>query len=345
MKTVRPALSLLLLSALTFTPPVHAQTPKPASAGSEASRLVSSARSLLETAINSQGSSTPAVNAQNFKRALDEATRAITADPASAAACLIRARIYSTMPAAETSKPANRELALKDCDKAILLKPGYGSAWYWRGAIRLQIASSVSDTNAMMEGFLSGAGAKKDVKVTDSRGSTVPQILDLALADMGKAVSLEPTAAHFLGRGNAYQAKGNLDSARKDYEQALKLDPALPAAKTALAALPSGASLIAGDWDFTNTLGTSPIKFRLQFTGTTGALAGSVIAANGNKTPLQNVTVKPDRSVSFKLVTGNGATLDCTGAFAEDYKKMSGQSTVTFNGQSGRGQFSAEKRL
>lgn len=354
MKTDRPVLSLLLLSALALTVPCQAQGKKklspapspaaPAAKTEPASPLVASARTLLEAALAGKSTAGAAANAQNFKRALDEANKAIAAAPSSAAALLIRARIYNEMPAEAKDQPGNRDLAVKDCDKAITLQPSLAPAYYWRGAIRLQIAESVGNTNAMLEGFMSGAGVKKDVKVTDGRGTTLPQILDLALADHSKAVTLDPVALHYLGRGNAYKAKGNVDAAGKDYWQALKLDPALQAAKTALAALSSPAAIIAGNWDFTNTLGTSPIKFQLQFTDSAGTLAGTVVAANGNKTPLQNVALKPDRSVSFKLVTGNGATLDCSGSFAEDYKKMSGQSTITFNGQSGKGQFSADKR-
>ena len=339
-----PVVFLTAALTLTLAPsPCGAQAPKPAK--KETLNLEATAIALAETAVTAKSTASAAVNEQNFQRALDAANKAIAADATAAKPWLIRGRIYSEMPAADAGKQsANRDLALKDYDKAIALKADFTDAWNLRGNLRLQIAASVSTTNAMLEGFAKGAGVKKDIKVTDGSGSTAKQVLDLALVDFNRAVALAPTASNYFGRANAYKAREEFEAARRDYEQALKLNPALQAAKIELAALPAPMVGLSGDWELTNTLGKSDIKFQLQFSNDGGTLTGLASAGTSKKTPLQNIARKLDRSVSFRLVTGNGATLDCTGTIAADYRKMSGQSTITFNGQSAKGTFSAEQK-
>jgi tetratricopeptide (TPR) repeat protein len=49
--------------------------------------------------------------------------------------------------------------------------------------------------------------------------------LDRAIADYDEAIKLDPLSLHFYRRGGAYQAKGNYDRAIADYDEATKLDP------------------------------------------------------------------------------------------------------------------------
>jgi tetratricopeptide (TPR) repeat protein len=52
--------------------------------------------------------------------------------------------------------------------------------------------------------------------------------LDKALADYGETIRIDPNfAAAFVGRGNAWRAKGELDKALADYGAAIRIDPKL----------------------------------------------------------------------------------------------------------------------
>jgi tetratricopeptide (TPR) repeat protein len=82
--------------------------------------------------------------------------------------------------------------------------------------------------NAVVDYTLALKHAPKDSMIYANRANARRDLneLDLALADANKAIELDPKrGANFYVRGAIEEAKGDLVTARKDYMQALGLEP------------------------------------------------------------------------------------------------------------------------
>lgn len=98
-------------------------------------------------------------------------------------------------------------------------------------------------------GWLSFSDANEAGEAKEERDDPVVDVLCLramkemgdgnytkAIATYSEAIKREPKYAFsYIGRGDAYALRGDLDSAMQDYDKAARLDPSNPAARERLA--------------------------------------------------------------------------------------------------------------
>ncbi len=150
-------------------------------------------------------------------------------------------------------------LAIADCDEAILLKPKYDLAYAQRGKFRRlngDLEGAVSDLNKAL------ALNPRSAVALDFRGDVylAREEADRAMADFTEALRILPDfVPAYVGRGQAYEKKSAVAKAKADYEKALSLPtagdaalarPAQELARVRLAALAAGeataAKIVAG---------------------------------------------------------------------------------------------------
>ena len=119
------------------------------------------------------------------------------------------------------------DLAIKDFDKAIELKPDYAFAYNNRGAVyrsKGEYEQAIEDCNKAIQ-------LKSDyAEPYSNRGSAYRNKgeIDRAIEDYDIAIKLKPNFVEaYYNLGIAYHEKGDLDSAIKDYSKAIKLNPKL----------------------------------------------------------------------------------------------------------------------
>jgi len=111
------------------------------------------------------------------------------------------------------------DMAIKDFDEAIRLKPDMAAAYMLRARALYASVSQVTGVGENFSGIIT--------KATGGRVSEEQaQIYDRAIGDYTQAIRLEPNNAQaYLGRGIAYSNKGDFDRAIADNNEAIRLDP------------------------------------------------------------------------------------------------------------------------
>lgn len=119
------------------------------------------------------------------------------------------------------------DLAIEDCNKAIQLKSDYAEPYSNRGAAyrnKGNYDSAIKDYDIAIQ-------LKQDfVEAYYNRGLAYHEKgdLDSAIKDYSKAIELNPKLFHpYYNRGNAYYQKRDFDSAIEDYNKAIELNPEL----------------------------------------------------------------------------------------------------------------------
>ena len=125
------------------------------------------------------------------------------------------------------SERGEHDLAIKDFDKAIELKPGYAFAYNNRGAVyrdKGEHDQAIEDCSKAIE-------LKPDyAEPYSNRGAAYRNKgnYERAIQDYDTAIKLKPDFVQaYYNRGLAYHEKREFDFAIKDYSQAIKLDPKL----------------------------------------------------------------------------------------------------------------------
>jgi tetratricopeptide (TPR) repeat protein len=141
--------------------------------------------------------------------------------------------------------------AIADFNEAIRLDPQFADAYNNRGnahRVKRNFDLAIADFDAAIR--LSGqhsasaegqAGAANGIEASDGNGAysyanrgaayAAKGDLDHAIADFDDAIRLDPKfAGAYFNRGSAYQVKGDLDRAIADFNEAIRLDPKLTAA-------------------------------------------------------------------------------------------------------------------
>jgi tetratricopeptide (TPR) repeat protein len=116
--------------------------------------------------------------------------------------------------------------ALRDCNRALQLKPDYPDALNNRATI-LTAMGQYKDALADIDRFISRASVPTFAAYT-SRGNCKYALQDYAgaLEDYGRAIALDSSKAKgYLNRANAEVAMQNLPAALSDYRKALATDP------------------------------------------------------------------------------------------------------------------------
>jgi tetratricopeptide (TPR) repeat protein len=104
--------------------------------------------------------------------------------------------------------------AIEDFDRALRLKPSYAEAFYNRGNAHYQ--KSLHDR------------ANQNDRAIRSRAPGAINPIDRAIQDYDRALRLKPGyAAALNNRGIAYYDKGQYDRAIQDYDQAIRFEPDL----------------------------------------------------------------------------------------------------------------------
>lgn len=129
----------------------------------------------------------------------------------------------------EQFRSGNDKAAVDYCTKAIdsgqLAKEDLVAAFINRGVAFRNLGKS---KQAVVDYTAALKNAPNDAMIYANRANARRDIgdLDLALADADKAIKLDSKRdASFFVRGAVYEALNRLDSARRDYMQALTLDP------------------------------------------------------------------------------------------------------------------------
>ena len=114
------------------------------------------------------------------------------------------------------------ELALRDCGKAIELKPGYAVAYYNRGTIHAQ-ANDLADALA---DFDEAIALGRSARFYNARAGACIRLgrIEAALGDYGKAIELMPdNPAPYANRAMAYYKTGEYGKAWADVKMSEKL--------------------------------------------------------------------------------------------------------------------------
>ena len=119
------------------------------------------------------------------------------------------------------------DLAIKDCDKAIQLKPDYAEPYSNRGSAY----RNKGEIDRAIEDYDRAIQLKPNfVEAYYNRGLAYHEKgeLDLAIKDYGKAIELNPKLVHpYNNRGNAYRQRRYFDKAIEHCDKAIKLNPKL----------------------------------------------------------------------------------------------------------------------
>ena len=119
------------------------------------------------------------------------------------------------------------DLAIADCNKAIELKSDYAEPYSNRGAAY----RNKGDYDSAIEDYDKAIHLKPNfVQAYYNRGLAYHEKgeLDLAIKDYSKAIELNSKIVHpYYNRGNAYYQKRDFDRAIADYDKAIELDPKL----------------------------------------------------------------------------------------------------------------------
>jgi tetratricopeptide (TPR) repeat protein len=321
-------------------------------------KAVDEGRKHMSAAQNPNISSTGALQTGNYQKAIAEFSKAVTLDSTNDSAYLNRAIAYLAMPGTPVEESANRDLAIKDAEKVILIKPSSSIAYTLRGQAYLESAESVGLSSSMIEGFKKGLGIDTKTTLTDSRGNTADKTLDLAIADLTKSLSLYPGDYSTLYlRGKAYRLKNDHAAARADLEKAVSINASVGLAQQELKLLPAGSAKSSmpaqrhssvedavGRWEATNVAGGYTVNFSVRIYKNGNELAGEIVnTAVGPPLPFNNFKVHSDRSYSFSVTARNNAVLTCTGYFNETFTDMTGDSTLNGGPQAFNGKWTAKK--
>ena len=133
---------------------------------------------------------------------------------------------YNNRGAVYRSK-GEHDLAIKDCNKAIQLKPDYAEPYSNRGSAyrnkgNYDLAIKDYDTAIQLKPDFVQAYYNRGLAYHEKRE------LDFAIKDYSKAIELNPKLFHpYYNRGNAYLQKRDFDRAIEDYSKAIELNPEL----------------------------------------------------------------------------------------------------------------------
>ena len=117
--------------------------------------------------------------------------------------------------------------ALRDYDQAIKLKPDFADAYSGRGSVHAaqgQVDAAIKDYDQTiaLDPYFEEAYLNRG-RAHDSKGQYDP-----AIKDYDRAIALLPEYAEaYNNRGGAHDAKGQVDAAIKDYDKAIALKPDL----------------------------------------------------------------------------------------------------------------------
>jgi tetratricopeptide (TPR) repeat protein len=153
----------------------------------------------------------------NFKKAIDDYTKAIELRPDLAASYYYRATIYTLTN--------NYAPAIKDYTRALELQTGYYEAYFHRGTIYSRSGNqqrAITDFTRVIElrpGY-SEAYLYRGIALEETGK------YDDALRDLNKALELNPRLEKgYIHRGNIYGLLENEEKARSDYKKANELSP------------------------------------------------------------------------------------------------------------------------
>ena len=313
-----------------------------------AERLTVSGNILYEAAVKANESSAPAVNEQNFKKALDEINKAVAADPTYEAAYRVRSLVYLNMPASVEQQRINGDLAVKDCESSITISAKNAEAFKCRGVAYDEIAGRLEDKfKNFMEEFT--AKTYKNPKWFDSKGRNRAEVYALAIADFTTAISLKPAHQLYYLRAWSYSRKGDRQMAKADFAEAYRLNPSFTAAKNMLDLFerqdaevkplarpkPTTYTNIAGDWDATITVPgrAASGSVKLVFAMSGGLLSGKFVNPAGKSLDLNDVVVNPDRTFSFKMTPPvPGMKITYTGTVDAAFQTLTGTEKREMNG-------------
>jgi tetratricopeptide (TPR) repeat protein len=142
---------------------------------------------------------------------LADLSRAMTLNPALAAAYLHRGIVYYTS--------GQWERAVADLSQALALQPDHHAAFLWRGLVRYAQALRPPQSAPALPGDTHGPGA-----LAYERRAVIA-----ALADCGRAIALHPDACYRLHRALLWMTLGAWQRARQDCGEILLTQPALSA--------------------------------------------------------------------------------------------------------------------
>jgi tetratricopeptide (TPR) repeat protein len=115
--------------------------------------------------------------------------------------------------------------AIRSCDKALDLEPGFPPAYYFRG----QACAGLGRLSEAIRDYDKAIALKPDFSaVYNSRGFACEKLgrLSEAFRDYDEAIALKPDfAVAYNDRGVAYADAGRFGDAIRDYDEAIKLDP------------------------------------------------------------------------------------------------------------------------
>lgn len=200
-------LQRLLIAILLLTIPALGQDRQ------EAERLLGSARQLYQTAVSAKSQ-------PGLRQALAEVDKAVAADSAYAVSYHLRGLIYHQLGQRE-----NLESGLKDYDTALGLDANYADGYAGRANLLVELARSLKAKLNWMEEHNLKIGLSKDPALVDRRGRGRKEVLDLAIADYTKAISLKNGYTYYFLRGEAYRLQGNLTAAIADFEESSRVNP------------------------------------------------------------------------------------------------------------------------
>lgn len=159
------------------------------------------------------------LQAGEYRVALSTISQALNLDPAAASLYQSRARVYYELG----------DYFSAEADYTQSMRYSQGATSYaWRAAARLALGET---RNALIDANHAIACSRLWWRGYYERGRVYTALghLTIALDDFDQAFELtrQPTAELFLARAEARRQIGRREEARKDYEQALKLNPNL----------------------------------------------------------------------------------------------------------------------
>jgi hypothetical protein len=103
---------------------------------------------------------------------------------------------------------------------------------------------------------------------------------------------------------------------------------------------------VIGNWEATNVAGGYTVIFQVRIYKNGAKIEGEIVNTNvGPPLQFQNFAIGSDRSFTFSVTAVNGAVIACTGVFDDEYKTMTGDSSITGGGQSVKGKWTGRKLI